>query len=311
MRNLRKILQLILGVALIGILLSLIDVQEVYREIQRLNYLYYLLAVAVFLSIYLWSCLRWKKLSESIGYSISVKTSFKIIAVSYGMNKILPFNSGDLARSKIMERYTDVDSHGEIAGIVAIERLLDVIFLGLIVFYSSFAILGGLERFFWVYPAIFVLICMIFALRYMNSFIIGFVDGLEKLRIGERSRSFLKDGLRTFKRISDRDLSEILLWQCMRWISGITVTFMIAVSLGIPLSFKGSGLQTGISNLASVIPATPAGLGISELSGISSLVLIGLSSSEATSIVLLERILALFLMPVIGYLVYTLTSTKG
>ena len=304
MKNLKKILQFVVGVFLLLVLFSFIDVHEVYRELNNLNYIYYLLAILIFLSIYLWSSLRWKKLSESIGYDISFKTAFKIIAVSYGMNKILPLNSGDLARSKIMDRYTEVNSHGEIAGIVAIERLLDVIFLGLIILLSSFAILGGAKRFFWIYPGIFVLITIVFSLRYLNTVILNFIDFLENLKVNRKIRKFMKDGLKTFEVISDRELAEILLWQSMRWISGITVTYMIAVSLNISLSFKGSALETGVTNLASVIPATPAGLGISELSGVSSLVLIGVSSSEATSIVLLERILALTLMPLIGYIVY-------
>lgn len=65
-------------------------------------------------------------LNRAVEGKLSLSACFEITAISYGLNKILPANSGDLARSKITERYTTVDSHGEILGLVAIERLLDV-----------------------------------------------------------------------------------------------------------------------------------------------------------------------------------------
>lgn len=81
----------------------------------------------MFLGTYVPFSLRWRTLTSAVGYDLSLSQYSEIVAVSAGLNKLLPAKSGDLARSKINQRYVVVRSHPELLGMVAIKQLLDIL----------------------------------------------------------------------------------------------------------------------------------------------------------------------------------------
>lgn len=301
-----KIIRYSITVLLLLSLLYIADVKSIISHLYKANLAIYGIATLTFLTIYLWSALRWKSLISGLGYSISFSESFKTIAMSYGFNKIFPMNAGDLTRSKLMERYTDIDSHGKILGAVAMERFLDILLLGTVTSISAFYLLESTGDLKWLLSAVLILIILMTSIRVKNKFFVKIIDSTQLIGIPERLTEFIKDGLRGYNEIPRFKLIEVLLWHSLRWFSGILVLYILAQSLGSPISLAAAALVTGVMSMIAALPITPAGLGPVEALGTGSLVILGLSTSQAGALVILQRSLGFILMGVIGALVYSI-----
>ena len=292
-----------------GLLLALgylADLGKIFRHIVQADIFLYLAGTQVFLSIYFWSAFRWNSLIKGLGYSMSLGESLKVISMSYGFNKILPLNSGDLTRSKLMERYTEIDSHGKVLGAVAMERLLDIIFLGVLTGISSFYVLGSNQTVNWILPGVTLILLLMISLRVHGDFYRRITDLVRSFGVSQSVTGFLKNGLEGYSEISASDLLEVCIWHSLRWTAGILVIYILALSLGSPISVAGAVLATGVMNLVAALPITPAGLGPVEAAGTGILVIIGLSASQAAALVVLQRSLGFVLMGGIGAIVYSL-----
>ncbi|MFB6242335.1 MAG: YbhN family protein [Candidatus Nanosalina sp.] len=287
-------------------LLYLADLGRIAAQFSSVDITTYLLAVGVFLTIYFWSAFRWKSLTDGLGYSIGAWESAKIIAMSYGFNKMLPLNSGDLTRSKLMERYARVSSHGEILGAVAMERMLDVMFLGAISAISAVYLLGGTGVTTLLVLIAAVLVGFMVLIRVRADLFLKILERLSDLGMPERLSGLLEESLEGYRDIPLENLAEVSIWHTLRWAAGIMVLYLLSVSLGHPISLAGAALATAVMSLVSAMPITPAGIGPVEALGTGILIVLGLSPAEAAALVVLQRSLGFVLMAVIGSLVYSL-----
>lgn len=304
--NFRNILRYSITGILLLVLVSVVDIRNITGQISQTDLGIYGIAVLVFSSIYLWSGLRWRSLTSGLGYSLGLNGSVKIIMMSYGFNKILPLNSGDLTRSKLMERYTDVDNHGKILGAVAMERFLDVLLLGALTGVSSLTLLSNSGSILWILLGAGLLISSMSLARLKNKQVLELFDFIEELGAPLKIVNFMKDGVKGFSEIPNKKLGESLVWHSMRWAAGILTLYILALSLGTPVSLFGATLVTGVMSLVAALPITPAGLGPVEVLGTGTLVLIGLSTNQAAALVILQRSLGLVLMGGLGAVVYAL-----
>ncbi len=304
-RNL-KIIRYSITAALLVSLVYIADVKSITSHLLNSNLKIYGLSVLVFLTIYIWSALRWKSLISGLGYSISFTDSVKIIAMSYGFNKLLPMNAGDLTRSKLMERYTSIDSHGKVLGAVAMERFLDILLLGTVTAISAFYILGNAGGLKWLLLAAAALVVLMISIRLKNKLFIRIIGLSKSMGVPAKVTEFMEDGLRGYKEIPRSDLVVVLIWHSFRWLSGIIVLYLLAISLGTPISLAGAALVTGVMSMVAALPITPAGIGPVEALGAGSLIVLGLSTSQAGALVILQRSLGFILMGALGALVYSL-----
>lgn len=294
------------GLFLLALLFYIADLGKIVSNISRTNLSYYAAASGIFLTIYLWSGLRWQSLIKGLGYDISLAESLKVIAISYGFNKVLPFNSGDLARSKIMERYTAVDSHGKLLGAVGMERVLDLIVVGAMTVTAGISLLGSMDHFFWVLiPAGFLVVSM-FVARVWSEKLRRTVGFFESFGLPDRFAELVKESINGYNEISVGRLAEASIWHVLRWAAAVLSMYVLGLSLGTPISMLAAAFTIGVINLVAAMPITPGGLGPVEASGTGALVLAGLSTSAAVSLVVLQRSLGLVLMALIGILVYVL-----
>ncbi|NMJ77376.1 flippase-like domain-containing protein [Nanohaloarchaea archaeon] len=295
-----------LSLALVLILALLADTGKIASILANVKPVTYFFGVLVFLSIYIWSGFRWIALTKSLGYSMDLKSSLKLIIVSYGFNKLLPLNSGDLTRSKIMEKYTDIESHGKVLGAVVMERFLDVAFLGFITCVGAFTALEIRSEIFAVL-ILTIILCLFLILVYWKSEIFDrILENLEDYGLPQNISELFSDGISGFTAISKSEFAEVVVWQTIRWMAGVSVIYVLAISLGTPISIAEAALVTGVMNLFSVLPLTPAGIGPVEAAGTGMLVLIGFSVPESAALVILKRSLGLVLMGGLGAVVYAL-----
>lgn len=303
--NVRALGRYLLTIFILGFLFSTIDIRLIYSHLKNINLLYYAIAGLVFVTVYLWAGLRWQILLKTLDYSVSLKDSVKVISMSYGFNKILPLNSGDLTRPKLMERYTDIDNHGQILGIVAMERILDVILLGLVTIITTPFILGNQLGLSSLTGALGLLLVSVYLLRYKSNLFLELINHLSKLGMPEKIAKLSRDSIRGFNQISTDGILEISVWHSLRWFTGFSVLYILSIAIGSPITIVEASLITSLMSLVSALPITPAGIGPVEAIGTSALVILGLSSSQAAALVIVQRSLGMVLVALIGALVYS------
>lgn len=302
----RKHLETGFGILLVGLLLYLAEPSRIYEVLKDVDVLTYLGAITLFLSTYIPITRRWQVLTRAQGFNTRFVDAFKVVAISYGFNKTLPANSGDLARSKIMARYENVESHGRVLGAVAVERSLDLVVLGGIIAFSSMFLAS---RFFdavyvIVVPALVGATGVFLGLKFLH------LDRLFSMLPGSLG-SFAEKVAEGYRSSTPVELAEALFYSVLRWISEVAVFYILAVSLGIDLGLAESAFVTSMMSLVAAFPISPGGIGPVDLTGTGLLVISGLSYSAGISLVILQRTLGLLLMGIIGMAVYSLENYRS
>lgn len=302
----KNVAQLALGIFLIAVFLRITNPIEIYANVVRTDLTTYVFGLAFFLLIYPVAALRWIKMCPN--NMIGVSSSLKTIAISYGLNKVLPFNSGDIARSKIMENYTELKSHGKILGLVGLERVSDIVVLSATASVSLVIFLPVSNVFLTALPTVLIISGMYSLRRFENLFmnLINTFSPTLPFNVGEH----LKDGLRSFNKVSSNKLLVIILLTSLRWLFNIIAFYIIISSAGISLGITQVAALTSLMSLVASLPITPAGLGAVEVSATGLLINFGLSYSESGTVVILTRSAGVVFMGAIGLLVLSLEGLE-
>jgi uncharacterized membrane protein YbhN (UPF0104 family) len=302
--NIQKIFSGILSVSLIILLLTLADLSAIVKNLSKANKLVYTFGVIVFLTTYPVAAYRWKKLCESKNYQLSLRKSFQIIAISYGFNKLFPGNAGDLARSKIFERYKDIENHGEIIGLVALERYFSAVALLLIILVSVAFTSFSIQSVKWliIIFSIIISVLTLFLILEKNS-IEAYIGIIPASNILKGIYSGLSDTSKKTQALT------FLTSVYIRMSEAITF-YLFIISLDIGKSFFEGAFVTSVMSLVSSLPLAPAGLGTVDATGVSLLKVVGVNYSSALSLVILERSVGLLLMAIVGILTYLIYGKK-
>lgn len=298
----RKLHQFLLAGVLTAIFLYITNPLKLLTQISQTNLFLYLLSLCIFLTVYPLTALRWKIMSAKI-IEISFWNSVKTLGISYGLNKILPFNSGDIIRSKILENYVEVENHGEILGLVGLERLMDVsaliTFLSIPMLFFFSKDVGILQ---WLWLPVIAAISGFYLIYFRSKLVKSLIEKLPDLKFSLDFKKVLIDAVNGFNSLDKLQYSKIITITFVRWILDIISLYFLAISVGHPFSFWTAALLTCAMSLVSSMPITPAGAGAAELSGTAILVSLGFSASVAGTIVLLQRSFGVGVMGIIGIL---------
>ncbi len=299
--NWKKIAKNITAIALLVALFVLVDPQELAGSLSGADPVLYLTGVTLFLTTYIAAALRWQRLSRSIGYDLSIGDAFKIIAVSYSFNKLFPGNAGDVGRSKIFEQFHDVENHGNVLGIVALERYLGIVSLLGIIGVAFLFIDFPVEALGWILSLFAGILVAFSFLLLMDE---GFIEKIKALvPIGS---GFVSDLLKGYRSSSRRDVTVNLIYSLYIRLTEALVFYILILALTLETGFWEGAFVTSIMSLVSGLPISPGGLGPVDATGTGLLVVAGVTYSSALSLVILQRSVGLVLMAVIGALVYLL-----
>ncbi|MFB6204578.1 MAG: lysylphosphatidylglycerol synthase transmembrane domain-containing protein [Candidatus Nanohaloarchaea archaeon] len=296
-----NLLRAVVAVSLFAAILYLGDMEKILSELRSVRPGLYLSAAALFLLTYIPSGLRWQKLSGSLGYEMGLRESMKLMAMAYSFNKLLPGNAGDLTRSKIAERYTPVEKHAEILGVVALERVLDLVTVLTIILVTA-TLIGAryLEFLAWLLvPAFAVVLLFVLTIRFRSELLLDYVSF-----IPGRVESFLMDVLNGYRAVGRDELLISAGYSGMKWGLEVLVFYLLAQSIGAPAGLLLAGLVTSTMSLVAAAPITPAGLGPVDAIATSLLAISGMSVSMSVSLVLLQRSIGFVLMGALGTFVY-------
>lgn len=247
---------------------------------------YVLAAVAVLLT-YVPLAGRWVQLQSRLRADLDFYECLEVVAISHSLNMLLPANSGDLLRSRLIAQRGTVDSHSTVLSFVAVERLIDfVIIIASVGLALPFVVPAAGA----VYPALLV---------------VGGLFGTGMLadakgRISAELRT-VSDGLAS---LSTTDLVIVFCLSVVRWGIGFVVFWLLAASLHIGLPIADVVAVSGVITLAAVVPLSPGGLGVGDAAGVGLLTAVGVSHPTAVSLLILDRTLTFLLPASVGYGLY-------
>ncbi|WEL20059.1 lysylphosphatidylglycerol synthase transmembrane domain-containing protein [Candidatus Nanohalococcus occultus] len=295
--NRRRLIETLTSLLLVSVLIYFADLGRTVQTLSKVKLEYYGLGVLLFLSTYLASGRRWQIIAESTGHEMNLLDAIRVVAVSYSFNKLLPWNFGDMVRSKISESYHNVESHGNILGGAGFERVLDAASISFIIGVAAVFTTTGSQVTGTV--AAFAAVFIIGAMLVYSGKLDGVID-----HFPDRFSGFLEETLGGFRAVSLTELLEVLTLSQIKWWTEAIIFYVLALSISSGLGFWDAAIVTSIMSVFSALPISPAGIGPGDAAATGLLVYTGIPYSTALSLVVLQRTIGVMVQGVIGAIIY-------
>lgn len=295
------------------------NLAEVAATLNRANVLWLLVALAASWSTFPLRGLRWRMILSASGLNISRRAATEILTLSFWVNCVLPAKMGDVYRGWLL-KHNGATSFGNAVGTVIAERLVDLATVALLGAASTFVAFGGrlpptalaltaLALGVAAATTLLLLVArgfaaaLIYALPVPDAIKNGFTSAASSLRAGSGGRV-----IRT-----------ALPFSLAIWIGESIRLAAVAASLGLFVINPAAG-QIGIAStifvalvsaVLTVVPFTPAGIGIVEAGMVGILVaLFGFSPESAIALALLDRLIGVGSLIVGGGLLFALSPYR-
>ena len=284
-----------------------IDVGESFRQMRNANIWYLGGALIVYYFTFVLRGWRWKhmlasaKISEATGHTMpGMVGMFQIFTLSWFTNSILPARMGDAYRCYLIKRRAGA-SFGISLGTMLAERLIDLVVLVGMLLLAGAAVYGThtpdrAQQAFLVGGSVVVIgVVGVVVLWFLRDRIETILP-TRLVRVYRRVRNGLFDSLA--KPVLPVGVSMVL------WLSDGIRVYLVARALGEVIPYEAAIMVALLSALVSTVPITPAGLGFVEGIMIYALTSIGVGSSTAGAIALLDRVVTYGSLIIMGGLVY-------
>ncbi len=155
--SIKYILLLAIGMGLLYLAFRGNDPKKMLRDIASANYFWVFLSLFVSILAYISRAMRWNMLIESLGYKPKVRNTYWALLFGYFANLAIP-RLGEVSRCGALSRKEKIPFN-ELLGTVVIERVVDILMLGLSLMLVSILEFGLLKDFamrafnFHLYPA--------------------------------------------------------------------------------------------------------------------------------------------------------------
>jgi len=209
---------------------------------------------------------------------ISILESFKIIAISMGINQIAPVKGGDFLRPFMVKKIVKTKL-SYLFAIITIERFLDILILFLLSFYI-FPIIDNAI----IFMLIFIF-SLFFLLRKNN---ITKVIKLIKLIKYIKVRNFLVRFYITLIKFNKNSLVSASILTVFMYVIYLVAMFLfISYFTTFDLSFMNTAVVFVITTFGFLIPSAPASIGTYEASVVFGLGLYNINKEDALSFALI------------------------
>ncbi|WP_162004935.1 lysylphosphatidylglycerol synthase transmembrane domain-containing protein [Dictyobacter vulcani] len=298
-----------------------INPQKTWNAVKHADIFFFLAAFVIYYLSFGLRALRWKLLLENVGFTsengIHLPRYLKlveIVYISFFANVVVPAKLGDLYRAYLLRQEINVSTTRSFGTVLA-ERLLDLIVL-LLLFIPAILIslhqsmppqvALGMQI---LLVAVAIGIAGLFVLRMAREHIARLVP----VRFREQYYHFQEGTLGSFRRLPLLSVLTVGVWGCeaLRF-------FFIALSLhligGNIAHILTASIFIGLGEaLLTVVPATGGGIGLVE-GGMAAMIALfykgGDLVNQTTAAILLDRIITLFSILVIGFIVFMIAFGK-
>jgi uncharacterized protein (TIRG00374 family) len=322
--NVRTLLSFALGFAIIGFLLTRvqIDVGAIFDRIRQANPWILVLALVANYVTFPVRAFRWRRLLDNVEtrtheegrIRLGMPALTEIMLLAWFANCIVPAKLGDLYRGYLLKVNVNVSFSTTIGTILA-ERIIDVIILFLLM-------LGATGLSFGQAVPGEVLVTMQIGLGLVVVVVIGLtsmrrlrplIERVLPSRFHEQYALFEHGTLNSF-----RGIPALLGLTCSAWACEVGRLFLVTLALGLvgiaPSVIVFVALATA---LMTTLPLTPAGLGFAEGAIVGVFLLAanaglapGVDEHAAASIALLDRGISYWSLIAVGLVLYPLSRRK-
>jgi hypothetical protein len=275
------------------------DLGEVSSDLQHANALWLLLALVASWSTLPLRGLRWRMILAASGLQISRRAAVEILTPSFWVNCVLPAKMGDVYRGWLL-KHNGATSFGNAVGTVIAERLVDLATVALLGAASTFVAFGGKLP-----PTALALTALALGVAAATTMLLlvarGFAAALiYALPIPDVLKSGFTNAAASLRAGSGgRVIRSALPYSLAIWIGESLRLAAVATALGLFVVNPAAG-QIGIAStifvalvsaVLTVVPFTPAGIGIVEAGMVGILVAVfGFSPESAIALALLDRL---------------------
>jgi uncharacterized protein (TIRG00374 family) len=284
-----------------------IDPNAVWRNVRHANLGLYAIAVCLYYLSFLARAIRWRwmlkqaGLSEEHGYAIpGNRGMLEIFLLSWFVNCVIPAKLGDAYRCYLLKRRSGAPISRSLGTILA-ERLTDLVVLFVMMAVAGFvAFRGHLPS---QATRTMLIGSVLLALGAVAIVVLWFGRHIVERHLPDRIRSQfgqLHDSIFACLRSPWRPIGfSVLIW-CA---DGLRL-YLVAASLDGGVTFSVAVFVALMSALLTILPITPAGLGVVELAIVAVLKIVDVEASLAGSIALMDRLLTYWSLVAVGLILY-------
>ncbi len=307
------------GLAILFIFLILrnlnLDLRMIFTNIRTANPIYLVGAFAVYYVAFPLRAIRWRILltnagiSQEQGYPVPPVRGLSIIyLLGWFANCLVPAKLGDAYRGYLLKKNAS-PSFSKTIGTIFAERIVDIFALvGIIITASILIFRGSIPSSIQAPLAVGALlvgvaIAGLFAITRYSDQIRGVMP--------ERVRPYyirVDEGLRTS--FARNGLGKLIGLTAVLWsMEGLRV-LLVAAAFSVLLAPAEAVFVALLASLLTVVPLTPAGLGVVEGGTIVALKLLGVDDIDAATIAFVDRLIAYWSVILVGAIVYGFTKYK-
>ncbi len=325
---LRGIFNFLFSVGLAALFLYLafsdVDFGEVLELVSQASIFWILIFSASFMVGHFVRAFRWKIILNSVKPDTKMWNLFGALMIGYGVNCVTP-KLGEVTRAIMIGRYENL-SRSSMFGTVIVERVIDIISLGLAVLISAFIWRSSLyETFPWLETALYITAIILFAVLLMIYLSVKlkekFYGYLLKLigkissRLAERLGyifEMLIQGFTSLKGTKNYILTfatSVLLLLIYAF-SAYLGFFMLSMQSEKEVTFVMGWILMSISAIGTVIP-TPGATGSYHALAKSTLVLLfGFGETVSAAYAFLTHIISYVLFIIIAFVMFLLLNKQ-
>ena len=328
--NFRTLISFVIGLAILGFVLSRVDVDvdEIRARLAQTNLPLFLGALVLYYLTFPIRALRWQRLLANVGYASGRETEVtgqyrkmpsvvglaEIVMLSWFANCIVPAKLGDAYRAYLLKGAAGV-SFSKTFGTILAERIIDMLLLFSLLAISVLVAFSGTlpDAIMSIMQAGLVLVAVVIAglvvMRNMGGLIARFVP--ERFR-GHYSL-FEQGTLGSF-----RAMPLVLTFSVVGWAIEAGRLYLVCWSLGLNNLSPAIVLFVALASaLLTTLPITPAGLGFVESAIVGILLLAanwglapGVDAHVAASVAILDRVISYWSLIIVGVILYVITRKR-
>lgn len=295
------------------------DLTEVAATLNGAHPVWLLVALAASWSTFPLRGLRWRMILAASGLNISRRAATEILTLSFWVNCVLPAKMGDVYRGWLL-KHNGATSFGNAVGTVIAERLVDLATVALLGAASTFVAFGGKLP-----PTALALTALALGVAAATTLLLlvarGFAAALVyALPIPDAIKSGFTNAATSLRAGSGgRVIQTALPLSIAIWLGESIRLAAVAAALGIFVVNPAAG-QIGIASalfvalvsaVLTVVPFTPAGIGIVEAGMVGILVaLFGFTPESAIALALLDRLVGVGSLVIGGGAIFALSPYR-
>ena len=325
--HIKGVLNFLLSIALAVILLYIAfhdaDFNQILNIVSHASVLWILVLCVTFLLSHLVRAIRWKIILNSVKSNTSIKNLFGSLMVGYAVNCVVP-RLGEITRAVLIGRWEGL-SRSSMFGAVIVERVIDIIFLGLSVLISVYIWQEDLYATFpWLKSTLYVsmigiilfILFIYLTIKFKEHFygiIVKALGKVSKKAAGKSAHIFemLVQGFSSLQGVKNYLLTlglsiVIMLLYALCSYIGFYTLFMENIK---PVNFAMAWVLMSISGIGVVIP-TPGATGSYHALAKSALMLFGFGEVISLSYAFLTHIISYVLFIIVGALSFVFLNKR-